>query len=933
MGTYGSTTASGWTTIGLSDGSLPSGAHTNVIYVSDSLGSDNRDGSTPTFVDDNDTAQFVLSSAAHPVVNDVYVTPNGTHVTVAAVPRTGAGNYTFWQMKSRTGTPDLTGTLTRTSGSGPAGPLTYTAMTLGIHGPVKTIIKAASSAISAGGPGPYDLENTGGPFVPNGDGTGLGTIGNWRTAGSVAASFGLRGGFPDWVLLRMGDTFAGQPFETNYNGGSDNWGVGGASELEPMVLSAYDENFAVATHGANVGARARPIITVPSATPGYAAMQPPGDLHLWQARPGIEPVGGNHNYLAIIGIDFYAPQRNPSAMEYIGAFNVQDSIPAIHVPQGITGILIEDVHAHWFSGGVAVDVANFDVNIRRSQIDHCYGSRALGAAIDDVKSAGGVFVSGFSFEENVLDLCGYTDPNFSPSSGDNRSRNAYLQWDAIFGNRRGNTSTRSGSEDFQFRAGGLIDNNFTYIGSFGFDVGHSEGDPPLTSATTSVNNVVTYAGSPSPIALQAIGLNFYNSNNVSASNNLIAHINSSTTTPASTLYAATEAYDGGSSNLAFSSPGSGGVPGWYGCVGGPSSLVGGHGTQPSTYSILIDGTGKATTYLLVEPHTDTYAVGDVLTPPAGYPSINTAGTTLSNAGSGGAAGDYGTAFANPGCAPNVSDTTVQAVVGIPLTNFSGSMAGFGARAIFTVGGGGTVTSYTIVGTGQQYQVGDVLTASPADVGGLTGLRITVTAVAHLSGWAVTITSVTSQGVHGLSFTGNTVFDMGPAGLSDAGGTHDSPQPGGPGSGAANVFTPNTFCPTAQFTGVITGTNSLATSAQVTGSVAIAIGQNLAGPGVAANTTITGGSGSSWTVSPNQNVSSTTMYSYTCAPTTVFPHPENTVTTYAATLGLTATIDGYLYGNGTSTGAINNYKNLPWNPALTANNGLNPYIRHGFGMTP
>jgi hypothetical protein len=276
---------------------------------------------------------------------------------------------------------------------------------------------------------------------------------------------------------------------------------------------------------------------------------------------------------------------------------------------------------------------------------------------------------------------------------------------------------------------------------------------------------------------------------------------------------------------------------------------------------------------------------------------------------------------------------VQAVVGIPLTNFSGSMAGFGARAIFTVGGGGTVTSYTIVGTGQQYQVGDVLTASPADVGGLTGLRITVTAVAHLSGWAVTITSVTSQGVHGLSFTGNTVFDMGPAGLSDAGGTHDSPQPGGPGSGAANVFTPNTFCPTAQFTGVITGTNSLATSAQVTGSVAIAIGQNLAGPGVAANTTITGGSGSSWTVSPNQNVSSTTMYSYTCAPTTVFPHPENTVTTYAATLGLTATIDGYLYGNGTSTGAINNYKNLPWNPALTANNGLNPYIRHGFGMTP
>jgi hypothetical protein len=71
-----------------------------------------------------------------------------------------------------------------------------------------------------------------------------------------------------------------------------------------------------------------------------------------------------------------------------------------------------------------------------------------------------------------------------------------------------------------------------------------------------------------------------------------------------------------------------------------------------------------------------------------------------------------------------------------------------------------------------------------------------------------------------------------------------------------------------------------------------------------------------------------MYGYTCTPTKVYAHPERTVQTYAAFLGLTATIDGYLYGNGTTTGAMNNAK-WNWNPAYTANNGINPYIRLGF----
>jgi hypothetical protein len=72
-----------------------------------------------------------------------------------------------------------------------------------------------------------------------------------------------------------------------------------------------------------------------------------------------------------------------------------------------------------------------------------------------------------------------------------------------------------------------------------------------------------------------------------------------------------------------------------------------------------------------------------------------------------------------------------------------------------------------------------------------------------------------------------------------------------------------------------------------------------------------------------------MYGYTCTPTKVYAHPERTVQTYAGFLGITpATLDGYLYGDGSHPGAMNNAK-WNWNPAYTANNGLNPYIRLGF----
>jgi hypothetical protein len=1022
LGTYGSTTASGWTTIGPSNGTLPSGMFTNIIYVSDSMGSDSRDGSTPTFIDDGNTEQFELSTAQNVFLNDVYAAPNGTHFTVAVTNSfaISGADVTLVQMKNRTGTPDASGTLTCFGSC--TGPMTmgYNSAVPGIHGPVKTLIKAIGGA----GPGVYDPDDTK-PFgLLNGDGTGLGTKGNWRTAGSIASSFALRSGAPDWVLLRMGDTWVGQALETAFTGGiggnTDNFGKRGFSEQEPMVISAYDEDVPVTSPNLPSGMRARPIIEVPSATAAYAAMQGAGHYAEFANRAGIQPqgAGGAGDYLVIMGIDFYAAQRNPTDPAYVLEANVADNT-AVNIRGGQVGILIEDSRARWFwngfiftNGGAG---STADVNVRRNQVDHCWGTlpaenHTIGMAIDDIVAVGGAISPGFNFEENVGDLCGWFGANFA--FGDDLSRNFYIQWNSVFGNRRGNTSTRSGSEDFQFRSGGIITDNFTFEGSYGFDVGHPEGFPALTSSTVVTNNVIQAPVSPE--GKSPVGINFYNNDNISPTGNII--YNADMTISTSYKYAATDAYSGTIWLYNLANPGTGGTPGSYsisaggpGCFGG-SNFTGGTGTSPSPFAITVGGGGSITSLQFVEPGAnDTYEDGQLLTPVANNPSLSTTGVSFTAVGTGGTLGDYGTNFGAPffgHCPRNPAIPQIgDASFGVALTNFSGSMAGSGALATFMInsftgmtralnGGTGfydvtgtltngttilgnadrpivgdtiTVTGVTpsayngtwtltsvidavtwvwslgtavdpgpvtvqgkanaiqIISTGLSYQVGDILTAASTDVGGQTGIRIRVNSVGNLSGWTVNVGRIFSNGVHNLDFGGNIIFNWWdlsqspPNPATDEGGVNDSPG-GVHGSGAANIWTPIVACTGAQFTGVITAPNNLATSGLINGP--IAIGQNLTGPGVTASTTITGGSGTSWTVSPNQTASSTTMYSYTCSPTTVYTAPYRTVQTYAGSLGLTATIDGYM------NAALANAK-WNWNPALTANNGLNPYIRLGF----
>jgi len=84
----------------------------------------------------------------------------------------------------------------------------------------------------------------------------------------------------------------------------------------------------------------------------------------------------------------------------------------------------------------------------------------------------------------------------------------------------------------------------------------------------------------------------------------------------------------------------------------------------------------------------------------------------------------------------------------------------------------------------------------------------------------------------------------------------------------------------------------------------------------------GGSGS--VLTPNQVYLGPSNQYNTVADPTIFPNPTASIETYSGTIGLTATLDGFL------TAARAQSKDT-WNPALAAA-AVNNYVRAGFGMS-
>ncbi len=202
---------------------------------------------------------------------------------------------------------------------------------------------------------------------------------------SFAAAKALsREGYPDWILLRRGDTFS-----ANISARS------GRSVAEPSLIGAW-------------GAEG----SLPILSP----------LNIQESALTI---GGNTHYAAIADIDFYARTRDPAISAYaidgVVGFSIVSWRP-------ISNILLEGCRFRFFAGNIiqATDTTKTaiqDICLRRCLISDNYSN---GSGHSQGLYAG--FIHGLRLEENVFDHNGwYSQAPDAPGTATMFNHNTYFE--------------------------------------------------------------------------------------------------------------------------------------------------------------------------------------------------------------------------------------------------------------------------------------------------------------------------------------------------------------------------------------------------------------------------------------------------------------------------------------------------------------------------
>lgn len=268
---------------------------------------------------------------------------------------------------------------------------------------------------------------------------------------TIAAGYALlRSGYPDHLLLKKGDSW----------NESLSWGKSGRSAQEPILLGAYGTG----------------------------------------ARPSIRPTSGNHgnltysstaiNYVAFIGVEFYARTRDPG----VGGYNGSTATIGILYTTPGDGFLLEDCAIKFFGtnlsfggrGPGAQGLSN--VVIRRNVIVDAYSlsghSQGILAGETD----------GITIVENILDHNGWNDDAGAVKTIFNQT--IYLHESNLSENVviRGNIIARASSHGAQFRRGGTARENLVVDCAIGLQPGG--GDTPIAGGVVGnvIDNVILESG-------------------------------------------------------------------------------------------------------------------------------------------------------------------------------------------------------------------------------------------------------------------------------------------------------------------------------------------------------------------------------------------------------------------------------------------------------
>jgi hypothetical protein len=243
----------------------------------------------------------------------------------------------------------------------------------------------------------------------------------------------LRSGYPDWLLLRKGDTWTGEVFDFVVQSGR--------SAGEPMLISSY-------------GSGSRPLVKPNPKVNGT----------------GIGSLGGRHrggDFLAVVGIEFYNYTRDPTNPSFDPT---NPDIQGTRFLNPVTWVLIEDCKFSFFQNNISFDLhlnptPSSSVIIRRNVIVDAYSiaTHAGGIYLDSVTSP--------LIEENVIDHNGW---NASVTGADQTkfNHNIYIQSTSGPAIVRGNIIANASANGLQARRGGVIaDNLFVHNPIAGFVAG------------------------------------------------------------------------------------------------------------------------------------------------------------------------------------------------------------------------------------------------------------------------------------------------------------------------------------------------------------------------------------------------------------------------------------------------------------------------------
>jgi len=234
----------------------------------------------------------------------------------------------------------------------------------------------------------------------------------------AAAKAQLRPGFPDWLLIRRGDTF---------NGPFGEWQLSGRSSSEPVVVTTYG---------------------VGSTRPTFRC----------GASDGLTVYQGALHDVVLSGFRLVADGYNGGNGSPVG----------ISLLQPCVNVLVEDCAVEGFFTGARYQGfggRHANVALRRSIIVDSYTTGA--------GHSQGIFAEncdGLLLEENVFDHNGWNEA-IAGAVADIFRHNIYVQGNNTSTVVRGNIIARAGSHGLQARAGGEVSNNLFLGNSINLLVG------------------------------------------------------------------------------------------------------------------------------------------------------------------------------------------------------------------------------------------------------------------------------------------------------------------------------------------------------------------------------------------------------------------------------------------------------------------------------